>query len=106
MSERRRDNREKADLEAGWEGVRGRYEGTIADISRSGCFLLTSDWVQPGELIRLEIKLPDAGEILLWAEVMYQIKEIGFALRFTGAETDEEAALERLLNYLSSKRQG
>jgi len=101
MEERRKDERVKANLDAGWEGILGRFEGQVGDISRSGCFVLSSDQVQPGELIRLEIKLPGEGEIYLWAEVMYQITEIGFALRFTS--TDEGDALEHLLDYLSRR---
>ncbi|MDQ3755197.1 MAG: PilZ domain-containing protein [Acidobacteriota bacterium] len=103
MDERRQTKRSKISLDASWEGILGRFEGSIADISRDGCFLLTSDRVQPGELIRLEIKLPGAGELYLWAEVVYQVREIGFALRFTSTETGEGDTLERLLNYMSRK---
>lgn len=99
MEDRRKVGRTKLNLEARWEGVLGRFEGIIVDSSRNGCFLLTSDKVQPSELIRLEIRLPDDGQIYLWAEVVYQISEMGFALRFTGSGAEEEAALEELLSH-------
>lgn len=74
-----------------------RYEGVVTDISINGCFLLTVDKVTAKELIRLELELPKTGWIYLWAEVVYQIPEMGFALSFTGM-TDAEEALLR--NYI------
>ena len=71
-------------LTARWEGVFEQKEGTIVDVSASGCFILTAHLVKPGELIRLEIE----PAVVVWGEVIYQIEEMGFALRFT-AETGD-----------------
>jgi PilZ domain len=99
MSERRISQRVRVNLNARWEGVLARREGTICDISSTGCFILTSDEVEQGELVRLEIETPTEGWIYLWGEVVYLIKEMGFAVHFTGAGENEQAMLDLLLDY-------
>ncbi len=58
MSERRIAERFRVKFKARWEGVLSQREGLIADISSTGCFLLTRDEVKPKELVRIEIQLP------------------------------------------------
>jgi hypothetical protein len=57
--------------------------------------------VTPKELIRVEIQLPTERWIYLWAEVVYQLSEIGFALRFTGSTETEQTMLNLLLDMLA-----
>ncbi len=95
--ERRTDERVRADLPARWEGVIESHDGSVVDLSLSGCFILTPDAVQPKELVRLDIKLPTGDSLLLWGEVVYVMEEMGFAVRFTGADEDEQDALEALV---------
>ncbi len=102
MSDRRRAERVETNLEAHWEGVLTRRAGTIVDLSASGCFILTSDQVKPNELIRLEILMPE-GTVCLWGEVVYKIPEIGFGVRFTGADEAEESLVKE---YVLAKRAG
>lgn len=102
--ERRKSDRFQTDLEARWEGVLTRREGKIIDISSTGCFLLTADEVQRGELIRLEILSPEGPWLYLWGEVVYQVSEMGFAVHFTGTTDSEQATLEGLLEYVSARR--
>ena len=99
MSERRIAERVRVHLNARWEGVLARREGVISDISATGCFILTSDEVEAGELVRLEIETPSEGWIYLWGEVVYLIEEMGFALRFTGAGESEQTMLALLIDY-------
>lgn len=101
--ERRETERVRADLEAHWEGVLARRDGTVVDISSSGCFILTADDVKPEELIRLEIRLPTGRWIYLWGEVVYKIEEMGFALRFTGSDETELQMLGILIDYARGK---
>lgn len=101
ISDRREAERFQVKLNARWEGVLAQLSGTIVDISSTGCFLLTRDAVTPRELIRLEIQLPTERWICLWAEVVYQISEMGFALRFTGTTETEQTMLELLLDMLA-----
>jgi len=56
------------------------------DLSTSGCFILSDDQVRVGELIRITIHSDEYGQICIWGEVVYQINEMGFAARFTGAD--------------------
>lgn len=97
MEDKRRADRAKVSLKATWEGVRAILEGEIIDLSKTGCFILTNDMVTPGELIRLEIQQPRGGYLSLWAEVIYQMPEIGFGVRFTSAEESEMKRLEWLV---------
>jgi hypothetical protein len=99
-TERRQAERVYVQLNARWEGVVAQCEGHIVDLSATGCFVLTSDRVKPKELIRVEIQLPTEGWMYLWGEVVYQIEEMGFALRFTGMSEMEEAMLNLLLNFM------
>lgn len=102
--ERRRADRFQTDLEARWEGVLTSREGKVVDLSATGCFLLTADEVQRGELIRLEIRTPDGPWLYLWGEVVYQVSEMGFAVHFTGTTASEAASLRGLLEYIRVRR--
>jgi len=86
MNERRRKSRIKTDLKVTWEGALTQLEGSIVDLSTSGCFILSDDQVRVGELIRITIHTVEYGQICIWGEVVYQINEMGFAARFTGAD--------------------
>lgn len=86
MRERRKEDRVKLDLKVCWEGALSQLEGSIVDLSTSGCFILSDDRVRVGELIRVIIHPPKQGELYIWGEVVYQIPEMGFAVRFTGAD--------------------
>ena len=101
ISNRRESERFHVRLNARWEGILVQRTGTIVDISSTGCFLLTSDEVTTKELIRIEIQLPTERWIRLWAEVVYQISEMGFALRFTGSTETEKTMLYLLLDLLA-----
>jgi hypothetical protein len=91
--ERRQAKRVKVDLRVYWEGSLTRLEGSIVDLSITGCFILSDDRVRIGELIRVEIQPPKQGSLYVWGEVVYQISEMGFGVRFTGAD---DADLKRL----------
>ena len=89
MNERRKKSRIKINLQVSWEGARAQLRGSIVDLSTSGCFILSDDQVRVGELIRITIHTAQFGPLYIWGEVVYQISEMGFAARFTGAdETD------------------
>jgi hypothetical protein len=93
IEDRRKAARAEVNLNVTWEGLLTILKGEIVDLSMAGCFILTDDKVSPGELIRLEIQQPRSGVLNLWAEVVYQMPEIGFGVRFTGAD---ESELKRL----------
>lgn len=98
--ERRRSERFQTDLPARWVGVLAASRGSLVDVSSTGCFVLTNDDVRTGELVRLEMRTPTGRDIHLWGEVVYQIAEMGFALRFTGGDETERKMLAACLDYL------
>lgn len=99
MNERRKAQRIRVNLKARWEGVVARQEGSLVDLSAGGCFVLTDDKVKLNELIRIEIELYKDNWIYLWGEVIYQIREMGFALRFTGTEDEDYGALAEYIHW-------
>jgi tryptophan 2,3-dioxygenase len=96
-SERRRSPRAKVNLRARWEGDLGQREADVTSLSKTGCFVLSGGKVKTKELIRLEIMVLDDEPICLWAEVVEEADEIGFAMQFTSAEESELARLEVFL---------
>jgi hypothetical protein len=97
LYERRRAERAKVNLDAHWEGAPAQCAGLVVDISLTGCFILTSDLVKTDELVRLEIRLPEGKTVYVWGEVVYQMSEIGFGVRFTLLTQDEAQPLDKLL---------
>ncbi|HZE72751.1 MAG TPA: PilZ domain-containing protein [Pyrinomonadaceae bacterium] len=97
MDERRRASRVKVDLPARWEGVLTQQQGQITDLSINGCFVLSGGQVEPKELVRLEIVLPNQSPMYLWAEVVDAAYEIGFAVRFTATEDEDEKRLAEFI---------
>ncbi|MGH9871030.1 MAG: tryptophan 2,3-dioxygenase family protein [Pyrinomonadaceae bacterium] len=96
-NERRREPRAKVNLRARWEGDLGMHEAEVTSLSKSGCFVLSGGKVKAKELIRLELMLPNDESIHLWAEVVEEADEIGFALQFTSSEEAYQARLEQFL---------
>ena len=105
-ADRRQSERVYVRLNARWEGVLAQCEGHVVDLSATGCFVLTADRVKPKELIRVEIQLPTEGWLYLWGEVVYQIEEMGFAVRFTGVSETEQAMLDLLLEFMRGEASG
>ena len=91
--ERRKNERVKVNIKARWEGVLEQKEGTIVDLSIGGCFILTAHLVETGELIRLEME----NSLVIWGEVIYQIEEMGFALKFTAVVDEQALQLGKLI---------
>ena len=84
--ERRKAKRVKTRLEARWEGILEQQEAEIVDLSIGGCFILSAHQVKRGDLIRIEIN----ESLLIWGEVIYEIEEMGFALKFNATDEDRE----------------
>ena len=84
-------------FDAHWEGVLTQCAGIVVDISLTGCFVLTSDLVKTKELVRLGIRSPEGECLYVWGEVVYQMSEIGFGVRFALLTPDEAQPLAKLL---------
>lgn len=95
QDDRRTAKRIEVNLPTTWEGVLERQEATITSLSLNGCFVLSGGRVSPYELVRLEIQLPESNQIKIWAEVVDQAFEIGFAARFMpGDDVDQKRLIE------------
>jgi hypothetical protein len=92
-NERRASPRIRVNLPVRWEGVLTQQTATITSLSETGCFVLTAGKVEPKELIRLEIELPNQETVYFWSEVVEEAYEIGFAARFTASDEDDSKRL-------------
>lgn len=96
--DRRNAQRIDVNLPITWEGAFERSDATISSLSLNGCFVLSGGRVNPKELVRLEILLPGDDPVHVWAEVVDQAYEIGFAAKFTSPSDNEDQA--RLLQFI------
>lgn len=103
--ERREVERYRVNLRVRWEGRRAGRDGTITDISTAGCFILTDDLVENGDLVKIELILP-GGKVTLWGHVIYTAEEIGFGVRFSPfLHEDDRRKLELLVRAESLRSQ-
>jgi hypothetical protein len=101
--ERRTSKRVWADIKTQWHGLLTNREGSISDISTSGCFILTGGEVSPGELVSVEIDVPKVLRMQLWGKVVYHIADMGFALRFKDLSITDKTLLSRLIEYVQKQ---
>lgn len=104
--ERRRHERIQIYLRARWEGLFGCYEGTLSDISAGGCFILSEQKTTLRELIRLEVELHDGEWLKVWGEVTNQFPGVGFGVRYTEVEGEDEDRFSLSLAQTKSVRAG
>lgn len=95
-AERRRHERLSVYLKVRWEGMLGRYEGMLSDISAGGCFILSDEPVTLKELLRLEIQLHTGEWVKVWGEVSNVFPPVGFGVRYTEVGDDEDGGENRL----------
>lgn len=93
-AERRQHERLTVYLKVRWEGLLGRYEGMLSDISAGGCFILSDDPVTLKELIRLEIQLHTGEWVTVWGEISNCFPPVGFGVMYT--EVGDEEGENRL----------
>jgi PilZ domain len=97
--ERRESPRYKVNFYARWGS--GEWEeraGTIGDLSSGGCFVLTDDAVEEGQLVKIEIEAQGQKALTLWGHVAYWVTGTGFAVRFAPfAQGGARQRLEALL---------
>jgi len=102
MQERRQAERIRLNLPARWQSLLTQGQGSVCDLSASGCFLLTAGEIKTSELVRLEV---DFGSHLVfaWGKVVYCVAEMGFALRFIFSEANEQQSLANLIDKLKEE---
>lgn len=99
-SERREIERFKANIEIEWEGVAGRQNGTISDLSTTGCFILCSGEVEDGDRVKIYFPLTTGSKIPMWGEVANHVYEIGFAIQFIELTETQKDYLEVFVDTL------
>lgn len=104
--ERRRHERIQIYLRVRWEGLFGCHEGTLSDISAGGCFVLSESHTTLRELIRLEVELHDGEWVKVWGEVTNQFPGVGFGVRYTEVDGEDEDKFSLSLAQTKSIRAG
>ena len=104
--ERRQHERIQIYLRVRWEGLFGCYEGTLSDISAGGCFVLSESQTTLRELIRLEVELHDGEWVKVWGEVTNQFPGVGFGVRYTEVDGEDEDKFSLSLGQTKSIRAG
>ena len=100
MQERRQAERFRLNLQSRWESLFTQGRGDVCDLSASGCFVLAAAQLKGRELVRLEIQFPNH-LVFVWGQTVYQVPEMGFALRFVFSEENEARALRKLIEKLN-----
>ena len=95
--ERRAAQRFKIAVDVDWENFSGRRTGTLSDISRSGCFVLTSGEFVDNEIVKVFIPAGDGIKIEFIGHVSNHAFEIGFALRFKDVSKAHIAFVEQFV---------
>jgi hypothetical protein len=94
---RRSTERVSTNLPARWDGLSGRNEARIEDLSIAGCFVNTQGRVDVGEIVGVEIRRPSGEWLQLRGEVASFIAGTGFGVLFSFLTDDEEQALRELI---------
>jgi hypothetical protein len=98
--DRRNIERFKVNIETEWEGLVGRKQGIISDISTAGCFILCSGEVEDAETVKIFFPLTDGRRIEFLGEVANHVYEIGFAIRFIELSEAQKDFLEKFVDTL------
>src|ERR1041384_1768382 len=96
--ERREDARRTVSVAATLEGLSGKHEARVSDLSLGGCFIDTPGKAEVGEFILCALKLSAGGWLHLRGQVASVDPQVGFSLAFTFLTEDEQTALATLLN--------
>ena len=100
--ERRSDNRYEINIDVEWECAAGRKEGTISDLSLSGCFVMCSGEVDDGETVKIFLPLADGMKVEFRGEVVNHVLEIGFGARFVEMTDTKKEFLTKLLKNMKT----
>jgi Tfp pilus assembly protein PilZ len=94
--ERREDERARVSIEAWWEGLSGKYDARVSDISMGGCFIDTEGTAEIGELVVFAIKKPAGDWLHLRGQVVSIDPNVGFSVSYTFLTDEEQQELKRL----------
>lgn len=74
-------------------------EGEVTDLSAGGCFVESDVDVREGDLVKLGFDLPGHGDLTVWGNVVFWVKDTGFGVRFSAFS--QGGARDKLMELLS-----
>lgn len=101
--ERRSSRRYTVSIDVEWENHFGRRKGTLSDISKEGCFILTEVDVTDGELVKVFIPLTDGMKVEFLGQVANFVYEIGFAVHFLSLSEAQKEFLTSFVELYSEE---
>ncbi len=99
--DRRSKKRDAVTIDVEWEGLVGRQQGTISDLSIDGCFILCSGEVENGETVKLFFPVADGMKVQFWCEIVNHVYEIGFGVRFIELNDAQQTFLRSLIESIN-----
>ncbi len=98
--ERRADRRYKVNLRVNLaHGESKEVEGEVSDLSAGGCFVESGTEVREGDLVKLRLDLPGHGDLTIWGNVVFWVRDTGFGVHFSAFS--QGGARDKLLDLLS-----
>lgn len=97
-NERRAVTRYIVNIDVEWESSTGRNNGTISDLSLTGCFVMCSGDVSDGEKVRILLPIGDGMKVEFRGEIVNHVYEIGFAAKFVEVTESQHNFLQKLIN--------
>ena len=94
MEDRREEQRKEISLDVRWEGGHAR----LNDLSLGGCYVDSLGQVSVGDIVSLEIKMPDGSWLPLRGTVAYYHPGLGFSVCFTFLTEEEQDKLSEIIN--------
>ena len=77
-------------------------EGEISDLSAGGCFVESDEEVREGDLVKLRLDIPGRGDLTIWGDITFWVKDTGFGVHFSAFS--QGGARDKLLDLLRSAR--
>jgi hypothetical protein len=82
--ERRADRRYRVGFRVSvFRGESPEVEGEVSDLSAGGCFVMSDEAVREGDLVKLRFDIPGHGDLTVWGNVVFWVKDTGFGVRFS-----------------------
>ncbi len=75
----------------------GKREVRVTDISAGGCYIDSIISVQVGEEVKFDLLHPNGGRLPFTAEVAYHFDGVGFGVRFTNLNEEQNLFLARII---------
>ncbi len=100
--ERRADRRYKVGLRVSLtREYSAEVEAEVTDLSPGGCFVESDVDVREGDLVKLSFDIPGHGDLTVWGNVVFWVKDTGFGVRF--AAFSQGGARDRLATILEEQ---